>query len=201
MYTIKIESINKENGRPYASVSFTRDTGETEQYRELVEVTPAVPEERDPETDEVIVEFQPAVMDYTPFMTRPKLEVIHENFYFTSQAELDSQILAKKNLLEQLQEAAGSVTVGEYTPVEPEPPVGNPVTVIPTPEQVFVTTVNRLKNALAMAAVGTLKGNPPNAQNEAFIAGGLQYIQATVTEHPEYLDLVDLSALLPLLKP
>lgn len=117
MYTIKIENIEKNNGNPYASVSFTRDTGEIEVYRELKLVTPEVAEVRDPETDEVITPYAEAVYDYEE-KTRPKLEVVHENIGFTTEEELNAAIVKKRDELIAKQNAASAIPVGEYTPTE-----------------------------------------------------------------------------------
>lgn len=104
MYTIKIENVEKSNGNPYATVSFTRDTGEIEVYKELVTVSP--------ETEDA-----EAVYDYVE-TSRPKLEVVYENIYFTTQDELDTSITNKRNELIAKHEAASVVTPGEYTPTE-----------------------------------------------------------------------------------
>jgi hypothetical protein len=199
MYTVKIEGLNKkDNGELYASVSFTRDTGEIENYKEQYLVSEAIAEVRDEETGEIITVGTDEVFGYHD-LTRPKLEVIYVNFDFTSKANLDSQIVAKKQSLESIQELSNEINLGEYTPEVVEP-VSPTVSLEPAPEQVFITSVNRLKNALAMEAVGAAKGVPADADNTAYINGLLAFIKTEVTAKPEYLDIVDLSALLQLMK-
>lgn len=118
MYTIKIENIEKNNGNPYASVSFTRDTGEIEVYKELILVTPEVAEVRDEETGEITTHAAEAVYDYKE-KTRPKLEVVHENFNFTTEQQLNDQVVVKKKELEAKHLAATAIVLGEYVPTEP----------------------------------------------------------------------------------
>lgn len=115
MYTIKIENVDQTNGVPYASVSFTRDTGEMEEYKDLVLVSEADAGETDEATGEVIREAKDAVYDYE-VKTRPKLEIVYVNFNFNSKEDLDAQILQKKAELSNLLQATQAVTTGEYEP-------------------------------------------------------------------------------------
>lgn len=116
MYTITIE--NKaidETGRAYASVCFSRETGDVEEYRDLILVTPAVEQVLN-ETGEVEVEGKEAVYEYTEIKTRPFVEVIRKNFYFNSQEHLDSQIVSEQERLTALVATVSELPIGEYTP-------------------------------------------------------------------------------------
>jgi hypothetical protein len=107
MYTIKIENVEKTNGNPYATVSFTRDTGETEIYKELITISEA--------TDEA-----EAVYDYVE-KSRPKVDVVYENIYFSTDTELNDRVTRKRDELIAKHEASIAVTVGEYVPTEVTP--------------------------------------------------------------------------------
>jgi hypothetical protein len=109
MYSVTIQntSINEE-GNAYASVAFSRDTGEVEQYRDLITL-------------------EDGTQEYTEILERPRIETIYKNIFFTSQENLNSQVNAEKARLDALLVALSGVPLGDFAPTpepipEPEPP-------------------------------------------------------------------------------
>lgn len=117
MYNPTIEAIDRKDGVPYASVCFTRDTSETEMYKELVLVAEAVP--ATPATDQTaFIPGVEAIYDYEE-RTRPKIEKSYIYVPFSSEADLNQKIANEKKRLEDLLVVAESITLGEVSVVEP----------------------------------------------------------------------------------
>jgi hypothetical protein len=182
MYTITIENVEKSNGNPYASVLFSRDTGKMEMYRELVLVTPATPEVL-ATNDFPAVPAADAVYDYQE-RTRPKIEEVRENFYFSTQEELDTKIISKHNELIAKQQIASSTVIGAFVP---------PTPVLPTPEELAAqaSAIAKMEWLRKKAALATMVddmdraakiGKTPSVDQIAIMTGLANWIDANMKQ-------------------
>ena len=101
MYTVTIQGTHiNDSGNAYASILFSRDTGEMEQYRDLITL-------------------EDGTQEYTEIIERPKIDLIYKNINFTTQEDLELKINQEKTRLDSLLISVTSIPVGEFevTPV------------------------------------------------------------------------------------